>query len=100
MILQTILFSALALSGPAAGMAQQFADSPKATPSAPPSDPAAQMPPGPDDSLRLGPGDLVEVSLYGVPDFKVDVRINSAGEISLPMVGALAVSGLSIEETG
>src|SRR5207253_5896046 len=43
--------------------------------------------PGPD--LILGSGDLVEVNLYGMPDFKTDVRINSAGEISVPLLGTV-----------
>jgi len=33
-----------------------------------------------------------------MPDFKTDVRVNSGGEISLPMLGAVAVSGLSVEQ--
>jgi polysaccharide export outer membrane protein len=48
--------------------------------------------------LILGSGDLLEVNLYGVPDFKTDARINSAGEISLPMLGTVAVGGLSVEK--
>src|SRR5467141_4984218 len=48
--------------------------------------------------LLIGAGDLLEVSLYGMPDFKTDVRVNSGGEISLPMLGAVAVSGLSVEQ--
>jgi len=47
--------------------------------------------------LLIGAGDLLEVSLYGMPDFKTDVRVNSGGEISLPMLGTVAVSGLSVE---
>jgi len=50
--------------------------------------------------LLIGAGDLIEVSLYGVPDFKTDVRVNSAGEISLPMLGTVAVGGLSVEQAG
>src|SRR5216684_8669737 len=48
--------------------------------------------------LLIGAGDLLEVSLYGMPDFKTDVRVNSDGEISLPMLGTVAVSGLSVEQ--
>jgi polysaccharide export outer membrane protein len=48
--------------------------------------------------LLIGAGDLVEVSLYGMPDFKTDVRVNSDGEISLPMLGTVAVSDLSVEQ--
>jgi polysaccharide biosynthesis/export protein len=48
--------------------------------------------------LLIGAGDLLEVSLYGMPDFKIDVRVNSGGEISLPMVGTMPVAGLSVEQ--
>lgn len=47
--------------------------------------------------LLIGAGDLLEVSLYGMPDFKTDVRVNSDGQISLPMLGIVDVGGLSIE---
>src|SRR6266446_145713 len=48
--------------------------------------------------LLIGAGDLLEVSLYGMADFKTDVRVNSGGEISLPMLGTVTVSGLSVEQ--
>src|SRR6266436_3323442 len=48
--------------------------------------------------LLIGAGDLLEVSLYGMADFKTDVRVNSGGEISLPMLGTVAVNGLSVEQ--
>lgn len=48
--------------------------------------------------LVIGTGDLVEVSLYGMPDFKTEVRVSSGGEISLPMLGAVVVGGLSVEQ--
>ena len=58
---------------------------------------AARSTDAPQD-LLIGSGDLLEVSLYGMPDFKTDVRVNSGGEISLPMLGTVAVAGLSIEQ--
>ncbi len=48
--------------------------------------------------LMIGAGDLLEVSLYGMPDFKTDVRVSSGGEISLPMLGTVSVRGLSVEQ--
>ncbi len=53
---------------------------------------------GAPQDLLIGAGDLLEVSLYGMPDFKTEVRVNSGGEISLPMLGTVAVGGLSIEQ--
>ncbi len=60
--------------------------------------PVATRSAGSPPDLLIGAGDLLEVSLYGMPDFKTDVRVNSGGEISLPMLGTVAVSGLSVEQ--
>src|SRR5690242_11103283 len=48
--------------------------------------------------LLIGAGDLLEVSLYGMPDFKTDARVNFEGEITLPMLGSIGVKGLSAEQ--
>jgi polysaccharide export outer membrane protein len=50
--------------------------------------------------VLIGAGDLIEVSLYGVPDFKTDVRVNSAGQATLPMLGAVTLGGVSVEQAG
>ena len=50
--------------------------------------------------VLIGEGDLLQVSLYGVPDFNEQVRVNSAGEITLPMVGQVEVRGLSPTRAG
>jgi len=71
---------------------------PEAPPSAPQATPVVARSIGSPPALLVGAGDLLEVSLYGMPDFKTDVRVNSGGEISLPMLGAVAVSGLSVEQ--
>ncbi|HZR30027.1 MAG TPA: polysaccharide biosynthesis/export family protein [Terriglobales bacterium] len=49
-------------------------------------------------SLVVGNGDLINVSVEGAPDFSKDVRVNPRGEISLPMVGAIKVAGLTVEQ--
>jgi polysaccharide biosynthesis/export protein len=50
------------------------------------------------DQIRIGGGDLIEVSLYGVPDFKQELRVSESGDISLPLVGAVGVAGRTPEE--
>lgn len=84
------------------GFAQSPVGSPVVRPEAPSSTPQpAFVAAGSVDSPRdllIGAGDLLEVSLYGMPDFKTDVRVNSGGEISLPMLGTVAVAGLSVEQ--
>jgi polysaccharide biosynthesis/export protein len=47
---------------------------------------------------RLGPGDLVDISVFGVDDFTRQVRISSSGTITLPFLGTLEVAGLSAAE--
>ncbi len=60
--------------------------------------PATVVPDKVRDQLRIGPGDLLEVSIYGVSDFKQEGRVSDTGEISLPLVGMVKLGGLSIEE--
>jgi polysaccharide biosynthesis/export protein len=84
------------------GFAQNPAGSPEARPEAPQSAPDTTLGTAPHSNssqeLLVGAGDLLEVSLYGMPDFKTDVRVNSSGEVSLPMLGIVAVGGLSVEQ--
>lgn len=47
---------------------------------------------------RLGPQDLIEVSVFGVEDLNKTVRVNSNGQISLPLIGAVMAGGRSIPE--
>lgn len=53
----------------------------------------------PSGEVRIGSGDLVEVSVFGAPEFqKVEARVSSQGEISLPILGAVRISGLNTEQ--
>jgi polysaccharide export outer membrane protein len=40
-------------------------------------------------------GDLLTVSVYGAPEYRYEVRVSSAGDASLPMIGAIKLAGLS-----
>lgn len=44
---------------------------------------------------RLGAGDLLEVSVFGVENFRFTRRVSSSGFITLPYVGKVSVSGLT-----
>ncbi len=46
----------------------------------------------------LGPDDEIVVSVYGFSEKKYDLRVNESGEIYIPNVGPLYVSGLSMEQ--
>lgn len=47
---------------------------------------------------RLGAQDLIEVSVFGVEDLNKTVRVNSNGQISLPLVGGVMAGGRTIPE--
>ncbi len=47
---------------------------------------------------RLGAQDLIEVSVFGVGDLSRTVRVNSNGQISLPLVGGVMAGGRTIPE--
>ena len=53
---------------------------------------------GGDMSLQLGVGDLVEMSVYGVPDLSTKTRIASNGDMYCPLIGYTHVAGLTAEE--
>src|SRR6266849_1100274 len=46
----------------------------------------------------LGPGDEVEVTVYGAPDLSGHTRVATNGSISMPLVGYIRVAGLSSTE--
>jgi polysaccharide export outer membrane protein len=48
--------------------------------------------------VKLGIGDLLEVSVYNVPELNTKVRVSNAGDIYLPLVDYVHVEGLTQEE--
>jgi polysaccharide export outer membrane protein len=68
------------------------------------------MPPASDNSGRqasstsapaglvIGPGDELEVAVYGAPDLSGHTRVSASGNISIPLVGYIRVAGLSSSE--
>ncbi len=46
----------------------------------------------------IGPNDLIDVEVYGVPDLKRSVRVNAMGLVSLPLVGAVELGGLTAQQ--
>ena len=49
-------------------------------------------------ALRLGTGDLLEVSVYNIPELSTKTRVSSAGDIYLPLVDYVHIAGLTIDE--
>jgi polysaccharide export outer membrane protein len=50
--------------------------------------------------LLIGKGDLIEVTVFGAPDFDRQLRVSETGEVVLPLVGAVQVAGLSTTQSG
>lgn len=44
---------------------------------------------------RVGPNDLIDIEVFGVPELKRTVRVNSSGLVSLPLVGNVSLLGLT-----
>ncbi len=50
------------------------------------------------NDYRIGAQDLLSISVFGVKDLDKDVRVNSNGQISLPLVGGVMAGGRTIPE--
>jgi polysaccharide export outer membrane protein len=64
--------------------------------------PGASVPAPPAEAVaggyRLGPGDRVEMAVYGHDDMKQTLQVLSDGSIVLPLAGVIPVSGKTLEE--
>jgi polysaccharide export outer membrane protein len=88
-----LLLTAAAQQSPSAG-AQSTPAQPTAVPS---SQQQTAMLTQPKD-LVIGSGDLLETNVYGAPEYHYEVRVSSAGTISLPMLGAVHVAGMTVAQ--
>lgn len=68
--------------------------------------PAAQPAPDPNatpieshsSAMTLGPGDELDVAVYGAPDLSGHTRVSFDGNISMPLVGSIHLAGLTSSE--
>jgi len=51
-----------------------------------------------DSSLCIGPGDLLEVSVYNVAELTTKARIGNSGDVYLPLIRYVHLAGLTTEE--
>lgn len=51
-----------------------------------------------DKSYRVGVGDLLQIEVYDEPDLTKEVRVLTDGRISFPLLGAIEVAGIRIQE--
>jgi polysaccharide biosynthesis/export protein len=49
-------------------------------------------------ALVIGPGDDVEITVYGAPDLSGHTHVNSDGNISMPLIDYVRIAGLSSSE--
>lgn len=47
---------------------------------------------------RLGADDVIEISVFGVEDFRRDIRVNALGIVSVPYLGDVEAGGLTVGE--
>jgi polysaccharide biosynthesis/export protein len=97
---QTPATSATESSAPALPAAQPISQA--ATGTVPNADAAKSGPSGPatgnSSALRLGPGDLVEIGVYNVPELTTKARVGNAGDIYLPLIDYVHLGDLTVEE--
>jgi polysaccharide biosynthesis/export protein len=58
----------------------------------------AQKAPAPSMDYKLGAGDAIRVQVYQNPDLTVETRVSESGSINYPLVGAMSLGGLSIDQ--
>jgi polysaccharide export outer membrane protein len=49
-------------------------------------------------NTKLGDGDLIEVSVFGVPDLTTKARVSSSGDLYLPLIDYVHVGDLTTDE--
>lgn len=51
-----------------------------------------------EDTYILGVGDYLRVDIFNIPDYSGEFRVLSGGTLNIPVVGAVAVEGLSLQQ--
>ena len=87
-----MLLILVTLAGCAAGRSSDIPYAP-ASFNVQPDDPFAANP-----DYRLGPSDVVTVSVFRAPEVTGDYRVNESGTIMMPLVGQVEVQGLTVAE--
>lgn len=47
---------------------------------------------------RVGPLDLIEISVFQVPDLSKTVKVSASGEVALPLIGTVQAGGKTVSE--
>jgi polysaccharide export outer membrane protein len=49
-------------------------------------------------NVKLGPGDLLEITVFGVPDLSTKSRISGSGDVYMPLIDYVHVADLTTDE--
>ena len=49
-------------------------------------------------NVKLGIGDLIEISVFGVPDLSTKTRVSGSGDVYLPLIDYVHVAELTVDE--
>ncbi|MEO0456098.1 MAG: SLBB domain-containing protein [Cyanobacteria bacterium P01_A01_bin.114] len=71
---------------------------PDSLPSSLPSGLPGQTAPSREENYLLGVGDYLRVDVFNIPDYGGEFRVLSGGVVNLPVVGLVAVEGLSLRQ--
>jgi polysaccharide biosynthesis/export protein len=86
----------VAPGAPAPNSPQQ--ESPAAPPDTTPAKSSSASGVVPNSNVKLGIGDLVEVTVYGVPDLTTKARVSGSGDLYLPLIDYVHVEDLTSDE--
>lgn len=50
------------------------------------------------ESLLIGPGDLVHVNIFRMPEMETKARVTDAGDITIPLIGKFHIAGMTPAE--
>src|SRR5450432_1407096 len=62
---------------------------------------STEVPLGPSaHALQISAGDLLDLNVFDTPELSGKLRVDEHGNVSLPLAGVLAVSGMTAEQAG
>lgn len=67
----------------------------RTTPADAPASPEAPTPGSVPVDYKIGPNDLLDIEVFGVSELKRQVRVNTTGHVSMPLIGLVPLAGLS-----
>jgi polysaccharide export outer membrane protein len=50
-------------------------------------------------TISIGPGDLVDLSVYDVPELMLKIRVDANGGVNLPLLGDLKLAGMTVRDS-